>query len=422
LKRLRSRASGYRRHLGVGMVSKCKAVAALVAGILVISWILQSVAASGQPRLDPGADWLSTVNWYRRASGLSTVTANSGWAAGISAHLNYLKMTPASLETGPYASAHTENPASPFYTAAGDSEGRSSDLAFGTSGDRTAIDEWMAAPFHAIGILRSPLQQVAFARDPSTGDAGLDVLHGLTGTTAPTTPVLFPGPDAGVHLSAFGGENPNPLETCGYPTAGLPLIALLPKAPAAGTTADLADDAGASQQVCPVTADNFFSSDPVYGPTGKTILQNDNAVLVIPRNPLRQTRYTARIHQPGQPDISWSFYVTGLAGTAISGGGIMRIHVSDTPGATVLGNLTVTQPVGDGFTTAYPCADGRPLASNNNYGVGQTIPNFAVVRSDQSGDICVFTLASSHLIWDQVAQTTAFTGTNANRIFDSRQD
>jgi hypothetical protein len=106
----------------------------------------------------------------------------------------------------------------------------------------------------------------------------------------------------------------------------------------------------------------------------------------------------------------------------VAAGGTVRIHVSDTPGATVLGNLTVTQPDGNGFTTAYPCADGRPLASNNNYGVGQTIPNFAVVRSDQSGDICVFTLASSHLIWDQVAQTTAFTGTNANRIFDSRQD
>jgi hypothetical protein len=60
------------------------------------------------------------------------------------------------------------------------------------------------------------------------------------------------------------------------------------------------------------------------------------------------------------------------------------------------------------------------LASNNNYVWGQTIPNFVAVRPDANGDICLFTTASAHLIWDQVAETTAVSAHNANRIYDTR--
>ena len=101
-------------------------------------------------------------------------------------------------------------------------------------------------------------------------------------------------------------------------------------------------------------------------------------------------------------------------------GGVVKVHVSNTPNATVFGNLTVDQPDGGGYTTAYPCADGRPDSSNSNYVPGQTIPNFAAVRSDAAGDVCFFTTAPAHLIWDQVAATTAITATNAARLLDTR--
>jgi hypothetical protein len=87
----------------------------------------------------------------------------------------------------------------------------------------------------------------------------------------------------------------------------------------------------------------------------------------------------------------------------------------------VFGNLTVDQPDGGGFTTAYPCADGRPNSSNSNYVSGQTIPNFAAVRADANGDICIYTTASAHLLWDQVATTTAITAANATRLLDPRE-
>lgn len=396
--------------------------AALALLVLLSAVLLSAPTARAQPRLSPAAGWLETLNWYRAASGLPTVTENTSWNAGIAAHLRYLKLTPPSYRTGEYANAHTENPRSPYYTPEGDAAGRSSNLTFYSDSERGAVDDWMAAPFHAIGLLRPHLQSVGFARDPSTSYAGLDVLRGLTGSSPRSTPVVFPGPDSATHLTAFGGESPNPLETCGYPSAGLPLIALLPEVPSPGTTAELVDDKNVSHEVCVVTEHNYVSSDPVYGSTGRAILQGDHAVLVIPRRPLASGRYSARLRQPSRSDVAWWFYVTGLAGSPVPAGGVVRVHVSDVPGATVLGNLTVTEPEAAGFTTAYPCAEGRPLASNNNYGPGQTIPNFAVVRADSAGDICVFSMARTHLIWDQVGRTTAFATSNANRLFDSRTD
>lgn len=209
--------------------------------VLLATLALAGGSASAQPRLGSSATWLETVNYFRAASGLAPVVEEPAWTVGIAAHLRYLKLTPASYRTGEYASSHRENPDSPHYTPEGDAAGRSSNLTSGSSGDRAAIESWMVGPFHAIGVLRPNLQKVAFARDPETGAADLDVLRGLVGSSVPAAPISFPGANSGTHLTAFRGENPNPLETCGYQSAGLPLFALLPQAPAETVTADLTD-------------------------------------------------------------------------------------------------------------------------------------------------------------------------------------
>ena len=101
-------------------------------------------------------------------------------------------------------------------------------------------------------------------------------------------------------------------------------------------------------------------------------------------------------------------------------GGVVRVHVTDTANATVLGNLTIDQPDDAGYTTVYPCIEPRPIASNSNYLPGQTIANFVAARADALGDICIYTTAAAHVIWDQVAATTAITATNATRLADTR--
>jgi hypothetical protein len=284
---------------------------------VVVSCVVAIAAAPGSGHA-ASEGWLARINQIRTASGLSPVGANSGWVTGLDDHLTYLEQTPSSYMTGQYASAHTENPASPYYTSAGANEAASSDLAFGTGSDLGAINSWLTAPFHAIGMLRPALTQVAFARHNGSGDAGLDVINGLTGSPA-SSPVLFPGNGSTIDLTRYGGESPSPIETCttdhpgaDYSNPGLGLIAMLPQAPTNDLSATLEQPdhttiSSNGNDLCVVDENNYTSSDSVYGPTGKEILQGDHAVLIFPRRPLVSGSYTVHITQGGQPDIAWSF-------------------------------------------------------------------------------------------------------------------
>jgi hypothetical protein len=302
---------------------------ALVAGALTISFLVSAPASpsttnsSGQSRhlfaraTSSGSDWLGEINQYRSASGLAPVTDQQSWDAGIVDHLIYLEKTPAKYFTGAYVSEHTENPASPYYTAAGAREGDSSDLFpdVGAESDVHIIDGWLTAPFHAVGMLRATLGQVAFA--DHGGDAALDVISGLNQNPPATGPILFPGPNMTTDLTTYGDELPSPLQTCkwtGTPPVGLPLIALLTQAPSSGLTAGLVSSSGSSETsqkgtLCVVDAADYFTTNTVYGPTGLEILQSDNAVFLIPKSPLTQGTYTATISQPGASVITWAFHV-----------------------------------------------------------------------------------------------------------------
>jgi hypothetical protein len=243
------------------------------------------------------------------------VVEEPAWSAGIVAHLNYLWNTPSGLTEG--ASLHSESPASPYYTPEGAKEGESSDLGSGET-NVEAIDNWLAAPFHAVGMLRPGLEKVAFARVPGTGNAGLDVISGLN-PEAPPKLVLFPGPDSTIDLAHYVGESPPPIETClaehpgaDYDHAGLPLIALLTEPPAPGLSATITLPDGnrinsGDNDLCVVAASTFVTRDTIYGSTGSSILSSDKAVFLVPRLPLVAGHYSVRISQPGKPDIAWSF-------------------------------------------------------------------------------------------------------------------
>lgn len=261
-------------------------------------------------------DWLATINRYRAAAGLAAVSDHPAWDLGLEHHLTYLESTPSQYFTGQYQSAHTENPDSPYYSNDGAAEAGYSDLVQGAAfSPLQAVNEWLTAPFHAIGMLRAQLQQVALADAPSTGDAGLDVIQGLNyNLPAATAPILFPGPGATTDLLTFGGERPDPLETCAWqhrPPVGLPLIIMLPRDPARALSASLTGPTGtesnANGRLCVVDKHTYHSSDPVYGPNARYILNTDHAVILIPRDPLTVGSYSVRIRQLGTPDIHWTF-------------------------------------------------------------------------------------------------------------------
>jgi hypothetical protein len=377
-----------------------------------------------------GNQWLAEINTYRLAAGLNPVVEEPSWSAALMKHLKYMIYSPPQYAVGQYASAHTENPASPYYTPEGDQAGRSSNLAWGYGGTPVdAIDIWLTGPFHSIGILRPQLTKVAFAQYPGSTYVGLNVISGYDSSVpTPSNPTLFPGPGITTDLTQFtNGEVPDPEETCGWsqagPQRGLALIAMLPNTPVVGLTATLVGESGpdfttANGSLCVIDENTYHSSDPVYGEDGGLILQGDHAVLLMANAPLTYGRYDVVIKQPTRPDIAWSFVEVPKG--KLAGGKAMTLHVTNTGAKTVMGNLTVTQPSGSGFTTVYPCNQGRPTASNNNFVAGQTIPNFVAAHPDSNGDICIYTSSASHVIWDQVAETNAFTAHNPTRLLDTR--
>ena len=68
--------------------------------------------------------------------------------------------------------------------------------------------------------------------------------------------------------------------------------------------------------------------------------------------------------------------------------------------AAVVLNLTVTEPAGDGFATAYPCGQQLPLASNVNFLAAQTVPNLVIAKPGTDGHVCVVTSVAAHLVVD----------------------
>jgi hypothetical protein len=89
-------------------------------------------------------------------------------------------------------------------------------------------------------------------------------------------------------------------------------------------------------------------------------------------------------------------------------------------------NITVTEPDGAGFVTAYPCDRDRPTASNLNFVGGQTVPNLVTVRLSASGTLCLFASATTHLVtdvaaWYSVGAAQGYRELPPVRILDTRE-
>jgi alpha-tubulin suppressor-like RCC1 family protein len=63
-------------------------------------------------------------------------------------------------------------------------------------------------------------------------------------------------------------------------------------------------------------------------------------------------------------------------------------------------NVTVVDALAAGYLTVWPCGLSRPEASNVNFSVGDTIANAVFSGIGESGEICVFNSASTHLLVD----------------------
>ncbi len=102
---------------------------------------------------------------------------------------------------------------------------------------------------------------------------------------------------------------------------------------------------------------------------------------------------------------------------------VVTAITGEPPGTTgVVLNITTTQPDNSGYLTAFPCDAPMPPTSNLNVVPQQTVANFATVRPDAAGHVCVYTQSSAQVIVDVMGTIgPAFAGLAVpSRAFDSR--
>ena len=260
------------------------------------------------------AGWLETLNYYRLSSGVEPVTENPISSTNAMKHSIYLAKSDPKYFTGIYENPHTENPESPYYTKEGANSG--TNLTY-TARESDAIDSWMQAPLHAIGLLRDNLKTTGFATaiNDRTGQAhtGLDVINGLVGSRSKV--ITFPGDGAIVRLNKFEGESPDPRESCGKDWEkfrGLPIFASLISTPPRDITGKIITPDGKTllpgDDLCVVTQYSWVSTNRVI-PYGNQIMAGEKLVLLIARSPLSPGEHSVSVSGTGISSLNWSFTV-----------------------------------------------------------------------------------------------------------------
>lgn len=390
------------------------------------------------------AGWLATVNHYREMAGEPPVTEVALWSQGAAAHSRYL------VETG--STGHTEDPNSPFFTRVGSDAGRNSNVSVGFCNEREAVESFMRAPFHAIGVLDHRLTKSGFGlyRKPGTNQcaATLDVLRGRDGTpAAAATP--WPGDGTTTTLKVIETETPDPVAGCaGAAGAGLPLVVQLPS-PSSGVVAELRQD-GVVVPSCAYDGTTYANANADDQSTGRLILSARNAAVVIPLVPLRAgSTYSVTLRSTASPSVllaAWSFREApanrildtrvgnGAPAAKLGPGQTLNLQVTGRGGVPLTGisavvlNVTVTEPTAESFLTTWPTGATRPVASSLNYVSGLTVANQVLVKLGNGGQVSLFNdVGSVHVIADVIgtysdtlSSGSLFNSLPPSRVLDTR--
>ena len=288
---------------------------------MILGLSVSNAAAFGQTNMLPSMDagWLVNLNYYRTAAGLKPITEDKILSASVKKHMIYLVKSDPQYFVGAYLNRHSENPASPYYTPEGARSGN--ELTSNTSANAAeAIDSWMQAPFHALGLLREGLKSVGFDMEfnATTGqyEFGMDIFGNLKNQR--TKMVIFPGKGSFSRQDHFQSESPDSRQACGpnwKNFTGLPLWVSLLTSPPPQMTAQLITPSGkvlkSSRDLCIVNEKNFITSDRVNGASGKTIITAGHMVLIIPKSSLAPGMQRVSLTMKGKPTIAWSFKVIG---------------------------------------------------------------------------------------------------------------
>jgi hypothetical protein len=284
----------------------------LVTAALALVLFATTALADTPPPISAGADWKTTVNFYRAMAGLPPLIAHAeeaDWSLGGFNHSRYM------VEKNQIT--HEENSALPWYSPEGDAAGRNGNIhvRFATPGpvncaQRLSVESWIEGPFHASGIVDPLLQKSGFGTYLNGAQthcgATLDVLRGRSGGAA--GPIKFPGPGMTTPVLSYkGGEFPDPLLSCGFGAtfqnpSGPAILLMFTATPPATATATLKDN-GTFVNAC--VRDEFSRSELAFR----------HVVYVMPQFPLVSGYAYAVDIAVGATHYAWTFFACAAGQT-----------------------------------------------------------------------------------------------------------
>ena len=274
---------------------------------------LLAVGGADTPRAAGESSWLDRLNYYRATATLPPVVEEPALSGAVLQHARYI--------VNHDVIEHAQNARKRWATAEGAAAAAVSNLAASTrenEPDWWAVDLWMQAPFHALGILDPALTRVGFGiHHASNGKiqtaAGLDVIRGRSSPTGPVRyPIVWPADGSTVPLTSHEDEYPSPLTSCkGYsaPT-GLPLIVQLgPGNGAPDVVGSVISDGETFLEHCLFDERSYVNPNREQQALGRSILDARDAVVLIPRKPLRPGFRYRVIIEANRRRIDWTFAV-----------------------------------------------------------------------------------------------------------------
>lgn len=269
-------------------------------------------AAVPAPSAESDTTWLQRVNFYRATALLPPVAEDPDLSASVFQHARYMVMHD--------IVAHAQKRQHEWSTPEGAAAAASSNLAGSTRPAESAfwaVDTWMQGPFHAVAILDPALSKVGFGihSEPNGGiqtAAALDVLRGRQRSGSASYPIVWPADGMVVPLTTHMHEYPDPLSSCrGYSApAGLPLIVQLGSGRVVPrVTASWVMDGDRRIDHCVFDESSYLNDDPAVQALGRSVLDTRDAIVIVPRRPLRWgARYRVMVEANGRR-IDWSFAV-----------------------------------------------------------------------------------------------------------------
>lgn len=244
---------------------------------------------------------------------LAPLSERSALTLGSELHSQYMVVNDAAV-------SHMEDPLNALYNAAGDQAAHNGNV-FATSMVEAdyiwGINFWASAPFHLVPMLAPQLERVGYGNyNEAGGDVSMAAVLDVrserdNGHGGATYPILFPKDGSTTWIGRHNlFEWPDPLSSCpGFSRpSGPPLVIQLGDGaivPSVGGVTLLMGDTPV--ETCTFDETTYYNPDPWAQKAGRLILDNQDAIVIMPRQPLiAGETYTTQVEANGQR-YTWKF-------------------------------------------------------------------------------------------------------------------